>query len=156
MYLIQSLIAFLGRALLSIIFIASGIHKILSWQASEQYYNQGLTDWLTLSVGNPSLQNIIEFGLNNAFLVLLLAVVLETVGGLLVFLGLWVRLGAFFLIVFLVPVTFAFHHFWQLEGPDRQMQMINFMKNVSIFGGLLLLLAFGKGSKSEKKHAPED
>jgi putative oxidoreductase len=156
MHLIQSLIAFLGRALLSIIFIASGIHKILNWQATEQYYNQGLTDWLTLSVGDPGLQNMIEFGLSNAFFLLLLAVILETVGGVLVFLGIWVRLGAVFLMIFLVPVTFAFHHFWQIEGPDRQMQMINFMKNVSIFGGLLLLLAFGKGRKSEKKHAEED
>jgi|ERR1700722_4300296 len=156
MHLIQSLIAFVGRALLSIIFIASGIHKILSWQSTEQYYHQGLTDWLALSVGNPTLQGIIEFGLNNAFLLLLLAVILETVGGLLVFLGIWVRLGALFLMIFLIPATFAFHHFWQLEGPDSKMQMINFMKNVSIFGGLLLLLAFGTGSKTEKRHATED
>src|SRR3984957_9920923 len=115
MHLIQSLIAFVGRALLSIIFIASGIHKILSWQSTEQYYHQGLTDWLALSVGNPTLQGIIEFGLNNAFLLLLLAVILETVGGLLVFLGIWVRLGALFLMIFLFLARFAFPLFWNLE-----------------------------------------
>ncbi len=151
MHLIQSLVAFVGRALLSLIFIASGIHKILDWQGTMQYFTQGLTDWLAITLGNPALQSWIEFGLNHAQLVLLIAVLLEVIGGLLVFLGMWVRLGALMLIFFIVPVSFAMHHFWQLQEPERQMQMINFMKNVSILGGLFIVLACGKGLKSEKK-----
>ena len=152
MKLIQSLIAFLGRALLSIIFIASGINQMLNWQNAEQYFTKGLTDWLTLNVGNPAFQDVIEFGLAHSTLFVLLAVIFQIIGGLLVFLGLWVRLGTFLLIIFLIPTTLAFHHFWQLQEPNREMQMINFMKNVSILGGLLILLALGKGRKSEKSH----
>ena len=155
MNLIQSLIAFLGRALLSIIFIASGINQMLNWQNAEQYFIKGLTDWLALNVGNPAFQDAIEFGLAHSFLCILLAVVFQVIGGLLVFLGLWVRLGSFLLIIFLIPATLAFHHFWQLQEPNREMQMINFMKNVSILGGLLILLALGKGRKSEKSHPIE-
>lgn len=159
MNLIQSLIAFLGRALLSTIFIASGAHQILAWQSAEQYYTQGLTNWLAISVGNPTLQSVIEFGQANAFLLLVGAVIFEIIGGLLVFLGLWVRFGALLLILFLIPTTIAFHHFWELQGADREMQMINFMKNASILGGLLVVLAWGKGRKgprTEKKHVQED
>ena len=43
-----------------------------------------------------------------------------------------------------------FHHFWLLQDPDRQPEMIEFMKNASILGGLLILLAYGKGKKSLK------
>ncbi len=146
---IQTLIAFLGRALLSIIFISSGIAKILDWQGTEQYYNQGLNNLLALNVGSSSLQGAIEFGLEHAFILLMLGTIFEILGGVLVFLGIWVRFGALLLLIFLIPATLIFHHFWQLQEPERQMQMINFMKNVSIFGGLLIVLAFGKGRKSE-------
>jgi putative oxidoreductase len=51
--------------------------------------------------------------------------------------------------VFLVPVTLIMHDFWTLdEGPQRMEQMINFMKNVSISGGLLMVLALGSGPVS--------
>jgi putative oxidoreductase len=156
MNFIQSLIAFLGRVLLSIIFIASGINQILSWQGTQQYLTQGLTNWLTISVGNPNLQSAVEFGLANAFSLLLIAVIFQIIGGLFVFLGLWIRLGALLLILFLIPTTIVFHHFWDFQGADREMQMINFMKNVSILGGLLFVLALGKGYKTEKSHGEED
>jgi putative oxidoreductase len=156
MHLIQSLVGFVGRALLSITFISSGIHKIFDWQGTLGYFTQTLNSWLALNVGNPSLQNLIEFGLGHASLLLALATCLEVIGGILVFLGLWVRLGALMLIVFLVPASLVFHHFWQLQQPERQMQMINFMKNVSILGGLFLVLAFGKGCKSGKSEKPRE
>jgi putative oxidoreductase len=156
MNIIQSLIAFLGRALLSITFICSGMYSLLGWQCSQQYFNQGLTDWLALSVGNPTLQNAIEFGLSNASVLLLIGVIFEIVGGLLVFFGLFARLGALLLIIFLIPTTLVFHHFWQIQGGDRDVQMVNFMKNVSILGGLLFLLALGKGSKRIKTHDQEE
>lgn len=153
---IQSLVAFLGRALLSIVFIASGVQKILNWQTTEQLVNKQLMDMAILSVGNATLQSIIEFGLTYFLPLLLLAVIFEILGGLLIFAGIWVRLGALLLIIFLIPTTLIFHHFWQLHGPDRDMQMVNFMKNVSILGGLLILLAMGKGCKKEKSHEDDD
>jgi len=76
---------------------------------------------------------------------LLMAVIFELGGGLSVLLGVKARLGALALIVFLVPVTLIFHDFWQYEGAEQQMQMIHFMKNLSILGGLTLVFAHGAG-----------
>jgi putative oxidoreductase len=73
------------------------------------------------------------------------AIVLELGGGLLVALGYRARLGAFALAVFVVPTTLIFHDFWTLTGPDYQLQMIMFLKNLSMLGGLLLVMAFGPG-----------
>lgn len=148
MNLIQSLVAFLGRALLSIIFISSAIHHIADWQGSLQYFNQALTDWLALSIGSNWIQTAMEWGIANASALLIAAVVFQLVGGLLVFFGLFVRLGALLLFLFLVPTTLIFHHFWLLLGLERQVEMIQFMKNVSIGGGLLYAIALGKGGKA--------
>jgi putative oxidoreductase len=145
MHLLQSLVAFVGRALLSIIFISSSIYKIADWRETLLSFNQAMTDWLALSIGSPWVVQALEWGLEYASPLLLAAVIMELMGGLLIFLGLWVRLGAFLLILFLIPVTLVFHHFWDLQGVDRQIQMVHFMKNLGISGGLLFLLAIGKG-----------
>jgi putative oxidoreductase len=55
-------------------------------------------------------------------------------------LGYFARFGAFLLLVFLIPTTLIFH-----SNFGDQIQMIMFMKNVSMFGGLLVLLAVGAG-----------
>ena len=142
--MIQSLIAFLGRALLSIIFIASAVQKIFDWDGTMQTVTMAMTDWLALNVGGGMIQRLIELAMPHIPLLLTVAIIFELLGGLCVFLGLWTRLGALLLIVFLISTTLLFHHFWQLQGPDRQVQMINFMKNVSIADGLLFVLAVGK------------
>ncbi|MEX0676652.1 MAG: hypothetical protein WD063_06225 [Pirellulales bacterium] len=60
--------------------------------------------------------------------------------------GLYARLGALALLAFLIPVSVVMHNFWAIdEGPERMGQMINFMKNVSITGGVTLVLALGAG-----------
>jgi putative oxidoreductase len=143
----QSFVAFLGRALLSIIFISSAIHSIADWQETLIFFNQAITDWLAMSVDSPFIVSALEWSLTNASALLLGGVIFELVGGLLIFLGIWVRLGAVLLILFLIPTTLIFHHFWDLQDAERQIQMINFMKNVSIFGGVLFILAVGKGRR---------
>ncbi|MCS7271144.1 MAG: DoxX family protein, partial [Gemmataceae bacterium] len=52
------------------------------------------------------------------------------------------------LIVFLIPATVIFHNFWAFEGQEQQMQMIMFLKNLAILGGLLLVVGFGAGAYS--------
>jgi putative oxidoreductase len=63
--------------------------------------------------------------------------------------GYQTRIGAVLLIAFLVPVTFTMHNFWAIhEAGERQMQMINFMKNLSMLGGALIISYFGAGPLS--------
>ena len=61
-------------------------------------------------------------------------------------LGAWTRIGAIFLFIFLMAASFYFHDFWRFADPgQRQLQTIQFMKNLAIGGGLLSLAAYGGG-----------
>ncbi|HTR49474.1 MAG TPA: DoxX family protein [Kofleriaceae bacterium] len=67
-------------------------------------------------------------------------------GGLSVLLGYRARFGAFLLLVFLVPVTLIMHRFWGLADPQlAMMQKAQFMKNVALIGGALLVMYYGAG-----------
>jgi len=110
----------IGRILLVLIFLKSGVGKIENFQGTAQYM---------ASYGMPY---------TNFFLVG--AIFFELVGSITVILGYFARFGAFLLLIFLIPTTLIFHNIFV----DPKM-MIQFMKNVSMFGGLLVLLSFGPG-----------
>jgi putative oxidoreductase len=72
--------------------------------------------------------------------------VLAFAGGLSILLGYRAKLGAWLLVVFLVPVTLMMHKFWAVQDPMMaQIHMGMFMKNVSMLGGALLISQFGAG-----------
>jgi putative oxidoreductase len=75
--------------------------------------------------------------------------ILSLAGGLSIALGYRTKLGAWALVLFLVPVTLMLHNFWTVTDPmTRQMQMAMFMKNVALLGGALLLAVHGAGAYS--------
>lgn len=64
----------------------------------------------------------------------------ELLAGLALALGFYPRLAALALLAFLVPATFVSHSFWLAAGTKAfQPQLINFSKNVAIWGGLLFI-----------------
>lgn len=64
----------------------------------------------------------------------------ELVAGLALAFGVLPRLAALGLLAFLVPATFVSHSFWLAAGtPAFQPQLINFSKNLAIWGGLLFI-----------------
>jgi putative oxidoreductase len=68
------------------------------------------------------------------------------VGGLSVLLGYRAKIGAWLMVLFLVVVTPSMHKFWGLADPKvAQLQMIMFLKNLSILGGAFLITQFGAG-----------
>jgi putative oxidoreductase len=72
--------------------------------------------------------------------------VLSLIGGLSILLGYRARIGAWIVVVFLIPVTLMMHNFWAMSDPMMvQMQQAMFLKNVSMLGGALLLAYFGAG-----------
>jgi putative oxidoreductase len=115
----------LGRIGLSAIFLLSGVNKITNWDQTAQYMQAHGMPLAPLFLGG--------------------AIVLELVGGLSVLVGYKARLGAALLILFLIPATLIFHNFWAFQGQEQQMQMIMFLKNVAILGGLLLVVGMGPG-----------
>lgn len=74
---------------------------------------------------------------------------LQVAAGGLLALGKLPRLSAVVLGVSLVPTTMAGHRFWEVEDPQaRKAQRTHFLKNVSIFGGLILAAADTEGRPS--------
>ncbi|UFS71143.1 DoxX family protein [Geomonas sp. RF6] len=72
--------------------------------------------------------------------------IIAIAGALSVMLGWKTRIGAWLLVLFLVPVTFAMHNFWAVADPmAASMQRIMFLKNISMLGGALLIAYFGAG-----------
>jgi putative oxidoreductase len=75
--------------------------------------------------------------------------IIATVGGLSVAFGYHAKLGAWLLVLFLIPVTLTMHRFWGVHDPQMaQLQQAMFMKNLSILGGALLVAYFGAGPLS--------
>ncbi len=72
----------------------------------------------------------------------------EILGGLAVISGFLARVGALGLVVFLVITTLMFHAFWNYEGQEMIQQSVQFMKNLAIMGGLLMIFAVGPGRYS--------
>jgi putative oxidoreductase len=74
---------------------------------------------------------------------------LALAGGLSILLGYRAKLGAWLLILFLVPVSLAMHNFWAVRDPMMaQIHLIMLVKNVGLLGGALLISQFGAGPLS--------
>jgi len=88
-----------------------------------------------------------------------LAGLLALAGGLSVLLGYHARIGAWLLVLFLVPVTLTMHRFWATTDPMMAgMQQAMFMKNLSMLGTALLIARYGAGplsldARRERAHA---
>ena len=120
---LTALVMLIGRILMVLIFLNSGIGKIGNFAETAQL--------------------MAKFGMPYTPFFLLGSIFLELVGGLSIVLGHFTRLGTLLIILFLIPATLIFH----TDFGDR-IQMIMFMKNVSMLGGCLFLLGAGPGRLS--------
>jgi len=124
-------LSLIGRLMLAAIFIWSGIGKITGFE--------GLIGAIA-SKGLPVPQVFAA-----------LTIIVEIGGALMLVFGWKARWGAFALAAFTALVTVLFHNFWAVPPAEKMMQEIQFMKNVAIIGGLLLVMAFGPGRISVDK-----
>lgn len=107
-----------GRILLSFMFIMAGFQKIGGYESTQQYME---------SMGVPGM-------------LLPLVIITEVGGGLLVLVGFYTRYAAVALGGFCVVTALIFH-----TDFANQMQMIMFMKNLTIAGGFAMLFVAGSG-----------
>ena len=119
MYYAAPYLIALGRVLLAVMFIQAGISKIFGYAAAQEYM---------AAHGVPGV-------------LLPLVILLEAVGGLCVLTGLCTRWWAILLAGFCILAALLFH-----LKPDDQMQMISFMRNITIAGGFLVLAGAGPGA----------
>ena len=122
----------LGRIFLGIIFIYEALDTIFFYENTKE----------TMTV----------YGLTYAQdTLLILALVLLSLGALLVFIGYFARVGAVFLLLYWIPYTLIVYSFWN-DAPDLQrINAMQFMRNLAVTGGLLLLLANGSGKYSVRR-----
>ena len=118
---LQNFAAPLGRVLLSLIFLTSGLSKISGYAGTQSYME---------AMGVPGT-------------LLPLVIALEVLGALVVMLGWNTRFAAFLLAGFSLLSAVLFH-----ANFGDQMQMIMFMKNLSIAGGFLMIVSLGGGAYS--------
>jgi putative oxidoreductase len=122
---LENLIELAGRVLLAAIFLLSGVGKLGAYSATAAYMS---------SAGVPG-----------ALLPAVIAT--EVMGSLGIMLGWKTRTVAVLLAGFSLLSAIFFHR----NFADQE-QMINFLKDVSIAGGFLLLVANGAGSLSIDRH----
>jgi len=124
---VNSLVTVAGRILFATIFILSGFFHF----------------------SHQDIAYAVQAGVPMANFLVPASGILALLGGLSILLGYRAKIGAWLLVLFLVPVTLAMHNFWAVKDPMMaQMQMAMFMKNVSMLGGALLISQFGAGPLS--------
>lgn len=142
---VKKLLFVVARFFLSAIFLIAGFAHIADFDGMETSLTNSLYSIAEHSAGKVWIQRCIEELMPLVPLLSILALVCLIIGGVLVLFGIKYRFGAVLLIAFLIPTTLIMHHFYFLDGADRQLQMSNFWKNLSILGGLILLALHGQG-----------
>ena len=132
----QSVLSLVGRIAIATIFLMSAVgNKIPNFSGVAAYM-------ASESVPMPQLM-------------LVGGIVFLVAGSLSVIAGFKTQIGATLLLIFLILATYFFHDFWTFEGEARQNQMIQFMKNLSLMGTMLFLIANGPGKLSLDNRKPE-
>ncbi len=111
-----------ARILLALIFVLSGYSKIMQFAGTQAF--------------------IAKLGVPLPAVALFLAIVIELAGGLMVMAGYKVRWAAGIMFLYMIPITYYVHRHDQIQ----------ILKNISIMGGLLLLVAGGAGALAVDKN----
>lgn len=123
-----ALLAPIGRLLLAVLFISSGIGKLGDVTGTAAY--------------------IASHGLPLAGVITVMVIGLEIGAGIALVVGYHARLAAFLLAGFTLIAAIIFHAYWAVPADQAYIQQLLFMKNISIAGGLLMLVALGAGAYS--------
>ena len=128
----QDLGALIGRILLVVIFVMSGFQKLTGPGGAAGYMS---------GAGIP--EALVKPGLY-------LSIFAELICGLLIVIGFQTRLAALVIFLWFIPVTLIFHFLPSLHqtGEVAMTNMIMYLKNLSIMGGLLLVASMGPGAYS--------
>ena len=110
----------IGRIILGLYFFVFGFGKVFTYQDMES---------LMLLKGVPLV-----------VLTLPLTIAIQTIFGLLIIFGKYLRLSGLVLFILTLLINYYIHNFWDLAGdPSQAHEMQNFIKNTAIAGGLLIL-----------------
>jgi putative oxidoreductase len=115
-----------GRIALAAIFVMSGADKLFGHTTE-------------------TVQMMAAYGVPLAALAIYPAGLVELAAGLALAAGYQARIAALLHALFTIGITPVFHAFWAVPADQATLQMIMFMKNLALFGGLLHVAARGTG-----------
>ncbi len=121
-------VVLVARVLIGVVFLTSGFGKLTGLEA------------FTASLARQ--------GVPFTTIMAPVGAAVELFGGVALVLGVGTRYAALLMVLFVIVATLISHRFWELEGAVRATQRVQFMKNVAIDGGLLLLFVTGGGRLS--------
>ena len=117
----------IARLFISAIFVQGALGKIVGWSGQAAYmYSHNLPGQLI-----PAMLGI--------------ALVIEAAGVLCLIVGWQARAAAFIMCLYLGVVSVLLHNFWAAQGIAAGGMQTQFLKNVGIMGGLLMIAACGAG-----------
>jgi putative oxidoreductase len=136
----------LGRILLPIVFIVAGIQKLMNVAGIAKLLEDNKV---------PIPEEVVPYlgGMPKYEALGYLVGGVETLGGLMILVGLKARWGALMLLVFTACTIIFVHHFWDMEGTAAAMNQTQALKNLAIMGGLLLVVACGSGPTAFDRRA---
>jgi putative oxidoreductase len=132
-----------GRILFAVIFIASGAQKFFDLPGTADLIASKVVIPAVAAPYATQLEGIT--GMEMKQMLAILGATVELVCGLLVALNLGARFFAFILLIFVAFATFYFHDFWNQVGPDAKNNMMHALKNLSLIGGLFMIMGIGPG-----------
>ena len=121
----SDIIILLARILLMTLFLITGWQKLTNFSGTVKYME-------SLKAPSPMLSTVV-------------AIVMEFGVGIALVLGIFVRPLTLIFVLFTLATALMGHRYWTLEGAQRHENLLNFYKNLSIMGGLLLLAVTGAG-----------
>jgi putative oxidoreductase len=131
----------IGRICVPIVFIVEGVRKLLNVNDFAKLLADSqvpMPDEIAAYLGGMPKYQALAYCL----------AAIELIGGLMVLIGLKARWGALILIVFTAGTIFFVHHFWDMSGAAAAQNQVDALKNLSILGALLLIVAAGSGGTS--------
>lgn len=143
MKIVRVFFAAIARFLISLVFLAGALNKILHWHETERNLHATLCEWQSNLGFSDRGYECFAFLIPLTPLLLLVATLMELCGGLMLLLGFKEKLGACLLAFFLVSVTIIMHQFWFADEAMREQQLAHFLKNLAILGGLIIVILQG-------------
>jgi len=121
----DDLILLMGRLALGVIFVKSGLQKLMGLSAfAASLAGRGIPQSATWAV---------------------IGATVEFIGGILIVTGFRTREASLLMILFVIVATGISHRFWEYAEAARRLQESQFFKNLAIIGGFLLLFVTGSG-----------
>jgi putative oxidoreductase len=122
----------IARLLMAVLFLLFGVRSILGFAGSVGYFTK---------LGFPAPEAMV-----------VLAIIIQLVGGVLLIVGWKTRWAAWLLVAYVAIATIMAHRYWEYDAAQYVPQMTNFFKNLAIIGGLLMVATFGPGRTSIDKY----